>query len=179
MQNVIVPAAIDLFSPENLGGYLATAIVAILGFLITWFLLKLLLYKPIMKVADARAEMVKAGMEANAEEEARLAKLEEEFEQRKAAYLAEEAEHKKQVAEQIELDREAMMKDADTRAKNIISKAEKDAARMQRENEKAYHDDVAELSVKILAAVLQNKAAAEDQEDEIKKMVDMMLAKKE
>lgn len=176
---VICPAAIDLFSPANIAGYLSTAIVAILGFLITWFLLKKLLYKPIMKISDARAQMVQAGMEANAEEEARLAKLEKDFQDRKAQYLAEEANHKKQAEEQLQLERANVLREAHDKAANILSKAEKTAKRREREQEANYRRQVADMSVKLLSVLLQDDKAAQGKTDDIKKLVDTMIEDKE
>lgn len=178
MRYLLTPAAIDLFSPENLAGYLATAVVAILGFLITWFLLKKLLYKPLMKVSDARTQMVQAGLKANQDEEARLEELEKSLEERRQSYLAEEAEHKKEAEEQIEVEREDMLREAKAKADNITSKAEKNAQRLLREQEAKYQSDVVELSVKLLAVILQNEEAAENKQEEIKDMVKTMLREK-
>lgn len=179
MQYLTVQAAIDLFSAENVAGYIATAVVAILGFLITWFLLKKLLYKPIMKITNARAEMVQAGMNANKEEEERLQALEKDIEERKAAFLKEEAQHKKEAAEQLEIEREDMMREAKAKADNIIEKAEKDAHKLQREQADKYRKDVIELSLQILGVVLQDDEAAQNKKEDISEMVSAMLAKKE
>ena len=47
---VIAEKAVDFTSPEVLAGYLATAIVAVTGLLLTIFILKKILFKPLQKI---------------------------------------------------------------------------------------------------------------------------------
>ena len=177
MPYFLISAAVDMFSPENLAGYAATAVVAIIGFLITWFLLKKILYKPMMKVSDARKEAVSSGLRSNEEEKERLEKAKSALETDQEEALKKQQEQAEDARKTLALERETLVHDAHSKEDSIVANAQKNADQLLREQEERYRSDVIDMSLKVLAAVLHEKGNTEDSREEITAMVDTMLKK--
>ena len=98
LQLLIVSATPEnLFSEEAIAGYLATAIITVIGLLVTYFVLKKVLFKPILQVMDQRRTEVDQ--------------------------MFAEAESMQNRANQAKTDAEALLDDAKVKAANIVEEA--------------------------------------------------------
>lgn len=179
MYSTPIQAAVQLFSPENLAGYAATAVVAVLGFLVTWFLLKTILYKPLRKIMDTRMEHVQdvtADCESKSAELDRMRTALEEQEQ-KLAGVYEEKFRQRLVETQSERDR--ILAVARAEADALVAKAEKTARKIQEDQQRLIEGKAQTVSLELLGLLLQNQSAAHAQEDSVKQLLGQILAAKE
>ncbi len=173
--------SIDLFSPENLAGYVATAVVAILGFLITWFILKKLLFKPMKNLADQRADVVKQGLdEVEQLKQAALARAAE-LDTREKEIELKYAEKMAEASKNAQAQYDKIVGAARTQAEQIVAKAEKTASLIRSEEEQVVAEKSAALSFELISALMKSQEhmdAGPAKEDELKAMVSRMLEKK-
>ena len=112
---------VNVFSPENVSGYIVTAIAAIINLLISYFIIRHFIYKPIKKVsAQRKADIAKnldSAKAAKAEAEAETEKVKAELADAKlkaATIIA-------QAKEQADTKRQIMLDAAKKRGRSLFS----------------------------------------------------------
>ncbi len=179
LTTTIALTSVNLFSPENLAGYAATAIVAILGFLITWFILKKLLFKPMKKVADQRAEVVANGLDEVDKLKQEAADYKVELDTREKQIELDYTEKMAEASKNAQAQYDKIVGSARTQADQIVAKAEKTAELMKQDEEQLVADKSAALSFELISALMKNQEQNDTKEDELKSMVSRMLEKEE
>lgn len=124
MNPIVATESVNVFSADRVAGYAATAVLTLLGLVITVLILKKLLYKPILKVIHDRQSKVDALLQ---DAESRQAAIKSQTER-----LQEEADEAKTAAgallksarEQADAQREAILSDARREATAILAKAD-------------------------------------------------------
>ncbi len=143
MYDFIAEKAIDFTSPEVLAGYLATGILAVIGLLITVFVLKKILYKPLQKVINERQHEVDASLSAHEEREKVIRERETalaEQEQKQSEILEEQ---RTQAIQHVEQERMRILADAEEQANAKLAEAKLEIEQNRiREEERLYRQAV-------------------------------------
>ena len=141
MINVIAEKSVDFTSPEVLAGYAATAIVAIVGLLLTIFILKKVLFKPLKKIMDERQREIDEAVEQNnrqsealAERESKMKQLEDEqqaaLDQKRRELEAQFAQKEAEILARAEKEAQTKLNEAD---RQIEHKQKGEAERLYQE----------------------------------------------
>ena len=166
-------AGIDIFSPENVAGFIATAIVAILGFLITWLFISLIL-RPIKKsLKENRQETGKVLDEVEQAHEA-LAQARETLRQEEAAWQEEKARLITESNKAAAKEREKIMEEAREEACVILERAQEQAQALHSDEEQKVKARVTHLTMRVLEEVLDRNDA---DETEVLKLTEQLQKK--
>ena len=168
----------SLLSPDQLGHYLATALVTILTLLVTYLILKAVLFKPLIKVIKKRSETI-GGKLTSAEEKEKQA--EEKLEEATKKLDASHEEAIQIIADarsQAEKQSETIVETAKKEAQDIRDRAEEDAKRTRKAVLEEMKVEVADLAVSIAARVLSN-TEGKPSDSELREKVQQELASAE
>lgn len=150
-----------LFSPEQIGGYAVTLILAILQVLVAYIVIKKFIFKPIMGIIAKRQALIDASVEdakkisedaKNSSDESRKTIEEARIQ------AAEIIETSKQNAEK---QNEIIISKANQDAEAIISRAENDAKRIKKAALEDMKDEISDLAVVIAGKILGEVVAEE------------------
>ncbi len=164
-----------MFTPEAIAGYTDVAIFTIINLLVTYFVLKRFLFKPILKVLENRRvkieRLVTDTEKDRAEAEKQVAEANRMLHQsgREAADILSNAKN------QAELQREEILADARREASAMVSRADGEIGRLKTSMLNEVRDEVADLSVAIASKVI-GKALDEQRQREL---VDQFLNENE
>jgi F-type H+-transporting ATPase subunit b len=143
-----------MFTPEAMAGYAVTAVLTIVNLLVTYYVLKRFLFKPILKVLRKRKLEVETEL-AQAEEkltdaEAKLASAAERLDNssHEAAGILMNARS------QAEIQGEGIVTEAKHNAASLLTHADAEIARMRLSMLNNVRDEVADLSVAIASKVV-------------------------
>lgn len=155
---------VNVFSPENVSGYIVTAIAAIINLLISYFIIRHFIYKPIKKVsAQRKADIAKnldSAKAAKAEAEAETEKIKAELADAKlkAATIIAQAKEQADTKRQIMLD--AAKKEAD----RYLANKEAEQKLVWEAKEREQRDQAISLSLRVLQQLnSENNAPNTDQ----------------
>ena len=168
----------SLLSPDQLGHYAATGLVTILTLLVTYLILKAVLFKPLIKVIKKRSEAI-GGKLTSAEEKEKQA--EEKLEEATKKLDASHEEAIQIIADarsQAEKQSETIVETAKKEAQDIRDRAEEDAKRTRKAVLEEMKDEVADLAVSIAARVLSN-TNGNPSDSELREKVQQELASAE
>lgn len=141
---------LDLFSAENLAGFVATAVVTVIGLLITVVILRLLLYKPILKVIEARRAKLQAEAEKSAALQSEAAAKEKTWNDKLANLDDELAEKRSRTLSEAHNKAEKIIREAREEAKQLQIAAESRAVLQHSMDKKKIHDEAVQLTVEAL-----------------------------
>jgi len=142
------------FSPDQMAGYTATAILVIISLLVSYLILRRFVFKPILKLLDKRRESVENELR---EAEEKTAQANEKFKQAEKKILEARAEAADILAEaRSQAQKQSMMiiSEAKEEAASIRERAENDATRLHRSIIEHMRDEVADLAVSISRKVI-------------------------
>ncbi len=164
----------SLLSPDQMAHYAVTAIFTIINVLIAYVILKLVLFKPLMKVIKKRKEAIGAQI-TNAEEREKSAgeKLDEAVRRVDASH-EEAMQIIADARSQAEKQSETIIEAARREAQEIRDRAEEDAKRTRKAMLEEMKDEVADLAVSIAGHVVGTCNASTTQE-EIREKVEAEL----
>ncbi len=143
-----------MFEPEALASYVSTAILTIVNLLVTYFVLKHFLFKPILKILRKRRDDVENELKQADDKltsaEAKLADATERLENsnHEAASILSNARS------QAEIQSESILSDAKRDAAGLLSRADTEISRMRITMLNDVRDEVADLSVAIASKVI-------------------------
>ncbi len=144
----------SLFSPDQFAGYAVTALFVVINVIVAFIVLKLFVFKPILKMIRNRQEALNNELDgaASKNEEAaeNLSESKKSIENAriKASGIIEEAR------ENAEKQADSIIKKAQEDASEILARAEEDAKRMKRSAMDELKDDIADLAVQVAERVL-------------------------
>jgi F-type H+-transporting ATPase subunit b len=143
-----------MFTPEAVAGYLVTAIFTIVNLLVTYFVLKRFLFKPILKILRKRRTDVENELNQAEEKltdaDTRLAKAHERLENSSHEASAIVAAARSQAEAQAG----NIMTEAKQEATALVSRADVEVARMRIAMLNEVRDEIADLSVTIASKVI-------------------------
>jgi F-type H+-transporting ATPase subunit b len=143
-----------MFTPEAMAGYASTAILTIVNLLVTYFILKRFLFKPILKIlrkrkTDVETELAQAEVKlTQSEEKLADANLRLDNSAHEAAALLTSARS------QAEIQSETILSDAKRDAAGMLTRADAEINRMRITMLNDVRDEVADLSVAIASKVI-------------------------
>jgi F-type H+-transporting ATPase subunit b len=167
----------SLLSPDQLAHYLVTALVTMVNVLVAYIILKKLLFKPLIKVMNARKESIGAQVSSAEEKEKQAAEKLDEATKRVDASHEEAIQIIADARSQAEKQSETIIETAKKEAQDIRDRAEEDAKRTRQAMLEEMKDEVADLAVSIAGHVLgegsneadlRKKVEAELQTTEVK-----------
>ncbi len=164
----------SLLSPDQMAHYAVTALVTIVNLLVAYFILKLVLFKPLIKVIKKRQEGITAQVE-NAEKQEKAAN--EKFEEATKRIDASHEEALQIIADarsQAEKQSQTIIETAKKEAQEIRDRAEEDAKRTRKAMLEEMKDEVADLAVSIAGHVLGSDGDAK-KESELREKVNAEL----
>ncbi len=143
-----------MLSPEIAAEYAVTALFTVLNLLVTYFVLKRFLFKPIIKVLKKRKEdienEVKMADERMADAESKLANARQKLD----SSSHDAAEIISNARTQADSQAESVITEAKQEATAIMSRAETETARLRVAMLNEVRDEVADLSVSIASKVI-------------------------
>lgn len=143
-----------LISPDDLAGYLVTAFFTIINLLVTYLIIKFLLFKPAVKFMNKRRDKVSADLndarnrKKEAEDLLSEGKVRIEKSTHEATAIVEDAKV------QAEKQSSEILENARRESMEIISRAHKDIDRMKKAAIEEMRDEVADLSLAIAYKVV-------------------------
>ncbi len=164
----------SILSPDQMAHYAVTAIVTIVNVLIAYFILKLVLFKPLIKVINKRKESIAAQVK-NAEKQEKEAneKLDEASKRIDASH-EEAIQIIADARSQAEKQSQTIIETAKKEAQEIRERAEEDAKRTRKAMLEEMKDEVADLAVSIAGHVL-GTVGDEKKESELRDKVNAEL----
>lgn len=167
-----------MFTPEAMAGYVSTAILTIVNLLVTYFILKRFLFKPILNVLRKR----KIEVETELNEAAEKLKLAE----NKLADATERLNNSNHEAaaiittarSQAEIQRESIMSEAKHEVAGMYTRADAEISRMRITMLNDVRDEVADLSVAIASKVIGQAMDDQRQRDLIESFMDEQMRTK-
>lgn len=161
----------SLLSPDQLAHYLVTALVTMVNVLVAYIILKKLLFKPLIKVMNARKESIGAQVSSAEEKEKQAAEKLDEATKRVDASHEEAIQIIADARSQAEKQSETIIETAKKEAQDIRDRAEDDAKRTRQAMLEEMKDEVADLAVSIAGHVLGDNG----NEADIRKKVEAEL----
>jgi len=151
----------SLLSANQMAGYAVTLVFTIINVAVAYFVIKKLIYKPVLKAIKAREETLNSELEsaekANAEAMANVDETKQAIEDArvKAATIIEEAK------DNAESQADVIKKKAEEDAALVLERAETDAARLRKSSMEDMKDELSDLAVQISKLVLGDAVADE------------------
>ena len=164
----------SILSPDQMAHYAVTAIVTIVNVLIAYFILKLVLFKPLIKVINKRKESIAAQVENAEKQEKEASEKLDEASKRIDASHEEAIQIIADARSQAEKQSQTSIETAKKEAQEIRDRAEEDAKRTRKAMLEEMKDEVADLAVSIAGHVL-GTVGDEKKESELRDKVNAEL----
>lgn len=150
-----------LFSPEQLGGYLVTFILAICNVIVAYIVIKFVLFKPIMGIIAKRQALINQSVEdaKKISEDAKVSSEESRKTIEEARIQASEIIDNSKV--NADKQGEIILAKANEEAAAIIARAENDAKRIKKAALEEMKDQISDLAVVIAGKILGEVVAEE------------------
>ncbi|MCR5618385.1 MAG: F0F1 ATP synthase subunit B [Clostridiales bacterium] len=154
-----------LFSPEQLGGYLSTAVIAVITVLISFLIIKFLIFKPMIKLLNDRQKLIKDNVEgAEKKEQEAQARIEESKQiiddaRNEAARIVNEAKENAESQANIIISR------ANEDAQQTLIKADDEVKKIKRSALEEVKDEVTDLAVEVSQKVIGEIVSKETLEE--------------
>ncbi len=164
----------SILSPDQMAHYAVTAIVTIVNVLIAYFILKLVLFKPLIKVINKRKESIAAQVKNAEKQEKEASEKLDEASKRIDASHEEAIQIIADARSQAEKQSQTIIETAKKEAQEIRERAEEDAKRTRKAMLEEMKDEVADLAVSIAGHVL-GTVGDEKKESELRDKVNAEL----
>lgn len=163
MLTIMATGELDVFSPDSIAGYLSTAVVTIIGLVITVFILKKLLYKPILGVMNERQNSVQTMLADAERRHAEAVEEQRKLDEAMAQARTEAAELLKQAKIQADRRRDTILSDAKVEAQSILDKAEQDRDLMLHQDKERIYNEAVNLAVAAVGNMAAQRYTGEDE----------------
>lgn len=167
-----------MFSPEAMAGYASTAVLTIINLLVTYFVLKRFLFKPILNILRKRKVEVETELTAaaekltEAEDKLANANLRLDNSNHEAATIISTARS------QAEVQHEAILSDAKRETAGMLTRADAEISRMRMTMLNDVRDEVADLSLAIASKVIGQVMDEHRQHELVAKFLDEQIESK-
>lgn len=162
MFGVTLEKAVDFTSPEVLGGYAATALVAVIGLLLTVFILKKVLFKPVQKMLHDRQREVDESLENRLREEEELRAREERIQELERTRAEEEKEKRSRLEEELRLLEEEKTQEAEALAKSRIEEADRLIEAKRKSEEDRVYRQAVDLAVDAMSRLMDRQVTGDE-----------------
>lgn len=162
----------SLLGPEQWAGYAVTAIWAVLGLGVSYFILKRLLFKPVMKLLNQRKESVVTELANAADKTSQALLLQKEADKQIQDAKEQAAEIVNTARERAQKQTQSMLQASQKEAQEIREKAVSDAKQTRESMLDQMRDEVAELAVGIAGKVVGNMMDETRQKEMSKRITD-------
>lgn len=164
-----------MFEPEAVAGYAVTAIFAIINLLVTYYVLKRFLFKPILNILRKRKLEVESEL---AQAEAKLTDADDRL--AKAGERLESSSHEaasivSNARSQAGAQGDAILTEAKQEASTILTRADAEVARMRVTMLNEVRDEVADLSVAIASKVIGQVMDEKRQRELVDRLLDEQM----
>lgn len=144
----------SLFSPDQFAGYAVTAVLTIINVLVGFVIIRLFLYKPLLKMVHKRQEALNSELDEAAKSKAEADKVVAESKKTIDDAKSQAAQIIEEARENAGKTTEAVIEKANAEAAKIIERAEEDCVRMKRVALESMKDDITDLAVEIAEHVI-------------------------
>jgi F-type H+-transporting ATPase subunit b len=164
-----------MFTPEAMAGYVVAAIFTVINLIITYFVLKRFLFKPILSVLRKRRTTVENELSQAAEKlsaaDSRLATADERLNNsnREAATILANAKA------QAEIQSEAIVSEAKRESASLMTRADAEISRMRVSMLNDVRDEVADLSITIASKVIGQMIDEQRQHELVDQFLDKQI----
>lgn len=146
---------------EMLRVELADVIITVINLLVLALLMKLFLFKPIMKVIDERDKMINDDFEQAKQSREKAEKMLKEHEEQIAAAKGEAAQLIDSAKKRAEIEYDRIVSEADTEAKDIVNQANETAQQTINKALSGVQGQIAELAADAAKKLLEKSSNAE------------------
>lgn len=162
---------VDVFSPDAIAGYFSTAIVTIIGLLITVFILKKLLYKPILKVIHDRQNKVDDLLKDAEDRHRSSVEEQQRLDQAMSSAKDEASAFMTSAKTQAENQRDAIIADAKAEANAILAKAERERQAMIASDEERIYNEAVNIAVQAIGHFASESYTGEQEWKKVKSVI--------
>ncbi len=163
MIKLMATGELNVFSPSSISGYVATAILTIVGFLITVFILKLLLYKPLLKMIHTRQDKMNTLIQETEQQHSAAIEKQKQLDaalidaQKSAGDLLAKAR------EQALRQQETILDDAKLAAKQMIEKAQQEREQLLQEDKARIYSEAVNLAVQAVGSMAAQRYTTDEE----------------
>lgn len=165
-----------MFTPEAVAGYTDTAIFTIINLLVTYFVLKRFLFKPILKVLRTRREGIEKQLQDALEKQEDVDRQLAEASRRVHLSTREASEIVTAAKSYAEIQSESILSEARHEATSMVSRADGEISRMRVTMLNEVRDEVADLSVAIASKVIGQVLDEHRQRELVEQFLDEKLS---
>lgn len=151
MIRFIAEKAVDLSSPEVVAGYIATAIIAVVGLLLTVFVLKKILYKPLGKMIRDRQHEVDHVFEEQEEREQILDEREQKLDEREKEQRVTLDQRRRDAEADLQKREDEVMADAREKANMRLAEANRMIEQQKKKEDERVHRRAVHLAVESMS----------------------------
>ena len=139
-------------------------VIHILNIIVLFFVLRILLYKPVKKFMQAREDRIKAEKQEIADSRAEIDELKKQYEE-KLADTESEAKEIMRDAEKAQTQSADIIKEAEEKAKNILTDADIKAEDAKNKAAQSIKQDVVSAAAEMAAKILSREINEKDNAD--------------
>lgn len=161
-----------MFTPEAIAGYTDTALFTVINLLVTYFVLKRFLFKPILKVLRTRQEHIEKLQQETQEKQVASEHQMAEATRRIQLSNREATEIITTAKSQAEVQSESILSDARKEATAMVARADGEIGRMRVTMINEVRDEVADLSVAIASKVIGQAMNEQRQRELVEQFID-------
>lgn len=149
----LVLAGNDLFAAETVAGYVATAISAIIGLLITVWVIRRFLFKPLQKMVSTRQEEVESTDRRLKDRQAELEQKEKELADKKSTLEDTWEQERKTRQADAERAHAAMIREAQQEIATMKAQADLEIKRRETARREGLRDEAVGLAIQALESL--------------------------
>ena len=143
-----------LFTADQLGGYAATAVIAVITFLISFLIIKSVIFKPMMKLLNDRQELIKSKVEEAQAADTEVAAKKEESQKIIDEAREEAARIVSEAKENAESQAGVILSQANEKASQILIKTDEEVKKIKKTALEEVKDEVTDLAVEVSEKVI-------------------------
>ncbi len=140
-------------------------VIHILNIIVLFFVLRILLYKPVKKFMQAREDRIKAEKQEIADSRAEIDELKKQYEEKLADTESEAKEIMRDAAEKAQTQSADIIKEAEEKAKNILTDADIKAEDAKNKAAQSIKQDVVSAAAEMAAKILSREINEKDNAD--------------
>lgn len=172
---VSLEKAVDFTSPEVLGGYVATALVALVGLLLTVIILKKILFKPLQKMMTDRQDEIDQAFERNESAAQAIQQRLEDLEAREARQKADLDDMRLQAEAEVQAREKEILQGAQDRAQALVAEADRQIQQKQKQMDDQIYRQAVDLAVSTMSQ-LQEAPLSELEADQVRLSISQDLS---
>ena len=168
-------AKTGLFTADQVGGYLATAVIAIVTFLISFLIIKKIIFKPMMKLLNDRQALIREKVESAEKADADIRAKMDESKQIIDDARSEAAQIVSEAKENAESQAGVILSQANEKASEILLKADEEVKKIKKTALEEVKDEVTDLAVEVSEKVIGEIVSRQTLEELCEKHANLIL----